>query len=386
MIEVELPNGQIVEFPAGTAQATMQSAIRAHLASQPGEPQASEAPLSAAEPEMGGLNDMGMPQSQPAPQHSKLSTRDLIPAPQTILDLLGSGGLGAAGMMAGAPAGPAGSIALGGAGAAAGKRIARDVGSLFGLKGSEDYPAASESALDAAAGGAGPAVSAVARPLARAVTGVTKGAASRVQAARGAEKGTNAAVDQIEKLARASADDLAKNPLSSSVLAARGTSQAALTADIAKQASAARFAGSETTRKQVEAEVAQIAKTAGRKAELPQDAKVVSAILSGISFGSIEAAGLMYGAAVAASPLRAAAARRILRSENAVKWIAEKAQSGITPARLLGSLSTLAAVKGISPELKRDIRTLQGEGTPQRRESAGMRGDRDALEEMMRLK
>jgi hypothetical protein len=43
------------------------------------------------------------------------------------------------------------------------------------------------------------------------------------------------------------------------------------------------------------------------------------------------------------------------------------------------SLSGLPVLKGIAPEVKRDIRTLQ------RVESDGMRGDRDALEEKMRL-
>jgi hypothetical protein len=85
---------------------------------------------------------------------------------------------------------------------------------------------------------------------------------------------------------------------------------------------------------------------------------------------------MLFSAGFGISKVRIAAARR-LQNERAVEWILQRAKGGISPAALHASLSGLAAIKGLSPEMKGDLQTLQVE------ETAGMQRDRDALERIM---
>lgn len=284
--------------------------------------------------------------------------------PQGALDMLLSGGLSAAGTAAGSPAGPAGSIALGGAGAAAGKRIARDIGSLAGFPGSEEYPSTGESTLDAAAGGAGPALSAVARPATRALTGVSKEAASKVSDAHQVRGAIKSVTDEVKH---------GKSILEKAAGTSAGSKKFA--EEIAELAREAGHLADKVPDAAIKRTISEIAKGAGK---LPDNAGKLGALIMGVAHGDITSAALLFGAGFGASKVRMAAARRLLRSERAVEWIMERAKGGITPTALLTSLSGLAAVKGLDASTRADIRTLQGEG-----ESEGLRGDRDALERMM---
>lgn len=368
MIEVELPDGSIAEFPEGTPQEVMQSAIRSHLSPQPAAPQPSEQDRARARMGFRRSKEEAIAQSEAIPDAP-------LPSAQTVLDLLGSGGLGAAGMMAGAPAGPAGSIALGGAGAAAGKRIARDLGALFGLEGSESYPTAGESALDAASGAAGPAASAVARPIARAVTGVSRKGADELKALMEGARTSTAQAENFGARAARMAEEAqaikAKGRLQTKAkakAAERAEEMAGIADDAARSADSA-----------VKAQTDRILKTIEDTGKLPTQAGTFAGAVQLIAHGDPVMAAAYLGGGKLLSKARMEAAERLLNNEKVVGWMAEKVKGGITSKQLMGSLTALAAVKGMSPEVKRDIRTLQA------RETEGMREDRDALERMMRL-
>lgn len=365
--EVRLPSGETYRFPDGMSQAEMISAIRLHLGppSLPRPDQPSAAALTPTQRQAAALRS-GEPVAIPGFEPGK------PPSGQTTLDMTIQSLLTAGGMAAGAPAGPLGSMALGGAGAAGGKYASRWLGQQLGLEGSE-YPTAGESTLDAVAGGAGPAVGAIAKPIVGKVSGVTREMAGTVAKRRAAGQSYINTMDEQAAAAKQSNAALeASGPFGPATSLAHGTREWA--EGVAARAAADKATLTKELRGTIDKLAASTAK--GAATEAPRRAGDISAVIMGVAYGDLVSAALLFGSGVAGSPVRVAAARRLLQNEKATTWLAEKAKGGITPARLLTSLSALAAVEGITPQQRRDIRTLQDE-------SEGMRDDRDALERMM---
>ena len=370
MIEVELPDGTVVEFPEGTTNAVMQNAIRLHLGPpalpRPDQPSAA-APLTPTQRQTAALRSgepVAIPGFEPGTPPSAQSTLDM-----TIQSLLTAGG-----MAAGSFAGPPGTAIGGGLGASAGKRIARDIGSLFNLSGSEEYPSTTETAVDAGLGAAGPAVSAVAKPVARAVSGVSRKTADVLDRLHKGKGDLTRAAKEAADEAEVHAAKMAENPFGSAIEMASGKSSQARWEALKRQAQST---GERFTR--VEKELRdRVLKTIEDTGHLPKKGGDFIAALQLVSSGDPVSAAAIFGAGRALSKARMKAAKVLLNDERWVEWMAKRAEGGITPSGLLTSLSGLAAQKGIAPETKQAIRTLQGE-----EESEGMRGDRDALQRMM---
>ncbi len=289
--------------------------------------------------------------------------------PQDALDTLGTG-IGATAGMA-VPGGPALQIPMAGLGSAAGKRVARDIGSLFGLSGSEEYPSTTESVVDAGMGAAGPAVGAVAKPAARAISGLSRKGAETLEGLMAGAKSAKATADDVGGMAAAMrAQDAGKRLRPKA--RAREQAQADEMAEIARGAEELSQQAIKTLRDKT-------LKTIKETGELPKKGGDLLAIAQVIATGDAVTAAALFGGGRALSKARMKAAERLLSDEKVVAWMARKAEGGITPARLLGSLSGLASVEGVSAALKDDIRTLQAE-------SDGMRDDRDVLERMMQIK
>lgn len=147
MQEIEAPDGVIYEFPAAMPDAEIARLIR---------------------------KDMSARALEGIQQRSIANVSEMTA--QDALDFAGSGlgaiGGAAAGTAFGAVA-PVTVPALAAAGSVAGKRVARDIGSLFGTTGSEQYPGTAESVVDAAAGAAGPIIGSTSRALGRQISGIS---------------------------------------------------------------------------------------------------------------------------------------------------------------------------------------------------------------------
>jgi hypothetical protein len=238
---------------------------------------------------------------------------------QSALDIAGQGAGAAA--MAGItmPAGPAGMVPGMMAGGYAGKRIARKVGGLLGLKGNDAEITAGEDMIDAAATVAGPAGHAVAKPIARAITRVERGAVQK--------KFTEAAAHVLNT-------------------APPGADPAKLAKEASRMASAS------------------VAKDAAERS-------TGSAALPGAVVGSMAMlepiTGALIGAGVSAATLKWAVPA-LLRSKAGpafVEWSARKA-SFSTKARIgeaATSLAALAAGEALSPEERKAVRAIGDEMT-----------------------
>ncbi len=304
--------------------------------------------------------------------------------PQEALDTLGTG-LGATAGMA-APGGPAVQIPAAGAGAATGKQVARKIGQWARFAGATE-PTGGELTLDALMGGAGPAIGAVARPAARALTGITDDMAKTVLPAHNKIAEHTLAAESAKAAGKGSTDDIFKGYAEAISKINRGEST--------------KLSG------ELKAKIAELSKEAAKGAatEVPRRLGDMSAIVMGIAHGDLTSAALLFGAGAMGSPARVEIAKRILGDRTALKWIVDRTSKGVTPARLLTSLSGLAAVEGITADARHAIRELQGERKPDTlrpstlrggkaegegpprsarfRESRAMRDDRDALERMM---
>ncbi len=385
IIEVELPGGDVVEFPSSMSKAAIEGAIRKHLSAQPAAmtpTQRQAAALRSGEP-------VAIPGFEPGQP----------PSGQDLLDMAGQGIGTSLGMGVGSFAGPPGMIVGGGTGSVVGKKVARWLG------GSEQ-PDAVESTIDAAGGAAGPAINAAARPFARAISGLLnrKGAVDLDDAIKlkdATAKAAGNARDRADRAERTLRDaethekfaykhagsqddiDVARWHAGRARKAADERTEAA--AEAAKAAGLSQKAADELRERTL--------KTIEDTGLLPRKGGDFIAALQFVSSGDPITAMAIFGGGRALSRVRMEAAKTILNNPKTVRWMAEKAEKGITGKQLLGSLTALTVMDWMRPEERSAIATLQGkdEDGPLKgkgegwRDSRAMREDRDALEEMMQL-